>query len=146
MVREAFRTLQRRSRGTRGARLVAILWTMSLKYRVVQRGSHVVVRVDGEPTLAEFIEFIRSVGAESQSWPSQRALIDLRSVRTLRTFTEHYAIGEEVARTLAHMERLASVVPADRLTRASEKMARQGGIDLTVFTSEGEAIEWLTRP
>lgn len=116
---------------------------MSLHYSVEQRDTHAVVRVDGEPTLGEFLEFVRTLAMESVAWSTRRVLIDLRSVRTLTTFTEHYAIGEEVARTMGHMERMASVVPADRITRASEKMARQGGANLTVFTSEGEALEWL---
>jgi hypothetical protein len=38
---------------------------------------------------------------------------------------------------------MASVVSADRITRASEKTAQQSGVNLKVFTSEAEAIAWL---
>jgi hypothetical protein len=116
---------------------------MSLDFTVEQRGRHAVVRVEGEPTLAEFIAFIQAVGRDSRTWPVDRALFDLRSVRTLKAFTEHYAIGEEVGRNFGHMDKMASIVPADRITRASQKTARQAGVKLTVFTSEGEAREWL---
>jgi hypothetical protein len=51
-----------------------------------------------------------------------------------------------VGRQLRHLRRVASVVDADRITRASEKTARQAGMDLTVFTDEGEALAWLQRP
>ena len=116
---------------------------MSLQYSVETRGAYRLVRADGEPTLGEFLDFIRELAQATRSWPERRALFDLRSIRTLKTFTEHYSVGEEVARSFGHFDRIASVVAADRITRASEKMARRGGVNLTVFTSEGEAIAWL---
>jgi hypothetical protein len=116
---------------------------MSVRFDVEHRPAYSVVRVHGEPSLGEFLALLQTVGAQSAGWPTKRALFDLRGVRTLTTFTEHYAVGEEVTRQLAHLQRIASVVPADRLTRASEKTARRSGINLTVFTEEGPAIAWL---
>jgi hypothetical protein len=114
-----------------------------LKLEVEQRDGHAVVRLTGAPTLGQFISFLQLMGVESRSWPHRRALFDLRGVRTLRAFTEHYAIGEEAARQFSHLVRVASLVPEDRLTRASEKTARRTGLNLTVFTREAEAIAWL---
>jgi hypothetical protein len=116
---------------------------MSVGYTVEQRDAYTVVRVQGDPSLEEFIAFVEAMGEESRNWPRRRALFDLRNVRTLKSFTEHYAIGGAVVTHLHHMERVASVVPADRITRASEKRARQSGVNLSVFTSAGEAIDWL---
>ncbi len=116
---------------------------MSLTHQVELRPGYAVVRVEGEPVLDEFQAFIEAMGVESHSWPVQRVLVDLRSVRTLTTFAEHCAVGEQVVRHLHHLHRIASVVPGDRITRASEKTARQSGVNLTVFTSEAEAIAWL---
>lgn len=129
-----FRALSRRR---------AILRIMSLQFTVEHRAGHTVVRVDGEPALDEFLGFIRRMGVESQGWPSDRALFDLRGVRTLRAFTEHYAVGEAVARELRHLHMMASVVPPDRITRASEKTAQRAGVNLRVFTEEQEALAWL---
>lgn len=120
-----------------------MLHPMSLEFTVEQREGYAVVRVEGEPTLDEFLHFVQAMGSQSRAWPVLRALVDLRSVRSLKTFTEHYAIGEAVGREMAHLRKVASVVPADRVTRASEKRAQHAGVNLTVFTSEGEAIEWL---
>lgn len=116
---------------------------MSLRYSVTLEERHSVVRTDGEPTLGEFLSFLQALGAETTGWPTKRVLIDLRGVRTLTSFTEHYAIGEEAARQLKHLHRVASVVPADRITRASEKTAQRSGLNLTVFIHEGEALAWL---
>lgn len=116
---------------------------MSIASSTEQRAGYAVVRVEGEPTIDEMLLLIAAVGTESAAWGVRRALFDLRGVRTLKAFTEHYAIGEAVARSLAHLRRIASVVPADRITRASEKTARRSGVTLTVFTGEAEAIAWL---
>jgi hypothetical protein len=102
------------------------------------------VRLDGEPSLGQFLSFIQLMGVETVDWPVRRVLFDLRGITTLRTFMEHYAIGQEAARHLQHLTRIASVVPPDRITRASEKTARQAGINLQVFTDEADAIAWLT--
>lgn len=117
---------------------------MSLAFHVEQRPLYAVVRAEGEPTLEEFLAFIQEIARLSRDWPNPRGLVDLRSIRTLRSFTEHYAVGEAVARHMGHLRQVASVVPADRITRASEKTARNAGFNLAVFTSEGEAIAWLT--
>lgn len=116
---------------------------MSLSFDIEHREGYSVVRVQGEPTLGRFLSLLQLVGVESSGWPVRRALFDLRGVRTLTAFTEHYAVGEEVARQLQHLHRIASLVPPDRLTRASEKTARRRGVDLVVFTSEAEAVAWL---
>jgi hypothetical protein len=116
---------------------------MSLSFQVEQRDRYAVVRVEGEPTLGQFLSFLHLVAVESSGWSTRRALFDLRGVRTLTSFTEHYAVGEEAARQLSHLHRVASVVPADRLTRASQKTAQRSGLNLQVFTEEGAAVAWL---
>lgn len=117
---------------------------MSLNFQVEQRGRYAVVRLDGAPSLGQFLSFLQLMGVETAGWPAKRVLFDLRGITTLTTFLEHFAIGEEVARQLRHLGRIASLVPPDRITRASEKTARQAGVNLVVFTDEADAIEWLT--
>jgi hypothetical protein len=120
-----------------------MLAAMGIDYQVEHRATCTVVRASGEPTLGDFIAFLGKVGAQSKGWTNDRLLFDLRGIRTLTTFTEHYSVGQEAGRQLRHLRRVASVVAADRITRASEKTARQAGMDLRVFTDEGEAVAWL---
>ena len=117
---------------------------MAISFSYEHRPRYAVVRVDGDPAIEEFLSFIEALGRDSAGWASRDALIDLRSIRSLTAFTEHYAIGEAVARHMPHLRRVASVVPGDRITRVSEKTAQRSGVNLVVFTSEGEAISWLT--
>lgn len=117
---------------------------MSLDFGVEHREGYSVVRITGQPSLGQFLSFLHLMHVETAGWPTRRVLFDLRGVRTLTSFTEHYAIGEEASRQLAHLHRIASLVPPDRITRASEKTARRSGLNLTVFTDEAQAIAWLT--
>lgn len=117
---------------------------MSLRFDVEHRDGYSVVRVEGEPSLGQFLSFLHVVGVETAAWSVRRVLFDLRGVRTLTSFTDHYAVGEEAARQLMHLQRVASLVDPDRITRASEKTAQRSGMNLVVFTDEASAVAWLT--
>ncbi len=116
---------------------------MSLSFDVEHREGYATVRMQGEPTLGQFLSLIQLLGVETGTWAARRVLFDLRGIRTLTSFTDHYAIGEETARQLAHLHRIASVVDPDMITRASEKTARRSGVNLMVFTDEDAALSWL---
>lgn len=116
---------------------------MSLRFDVEHRDSYSVVTVEGEPSLGQFLSFLHLMGVETAGWANQRVMFDLRGVHTLTSFTEHYAVGEEAARQLSHLNRVASLVEPHRITHASEKTARRSGMNLTVFTDEDAAIAWL---
>lgn len=120
-----------------------MLPAMDLSFDVEHRNGYALARIRGEPSLGQFLALIRRIGLESAAWPSKRVLLDLRGIRTLTSFTDHYAVGEETARQLGHLHRIASLVDPDMITRASEKTARRSGVNLTVFTDEAEATAWL---
>jgi hypothetical protein len=119
---------------------------MSLRFDVEHRDAYSVVRVEGAPTLGQFLSFLHLIAVETTGWKVRRVLFDLRQVKTLIAFTDHYAVGEEAARQLSHLQRVASLVEPDRITRASEKTAQRSGMNLMVFTEEEAAIGWLTAP
>ncbi|MBC5781905.1 STAS/SEC14 domain-containing protein [Ramlibacter sp. USB13] len=52
-------------------------------------------------------------------------------------------IGLLAYRYLSHLERIASLVPPDKITRVSEAAAQSQGLQLRVFTELTDAIEWL---
>lgn len=119
---------------------------MNLRFDVEHRHAYSVVRVEGEPSLGQFLSFLHLIGVETTGWKVQRVLFDLRRVKTLSTFTEHDAIGDEAARRLSHLQRVASLVEPHRSTRPSGKAARRAGMNLMVFTDEEAAVAWLIGP
>jgi hypothetical protein len=104
------------------------------------------VTVSGEPEIGELLAMIHLLGVESETWSDGRVLVDLRGVATPFTRQEQFRIGEEAAASLSHMEKIASLVPTERITRVSEKAARRMGANVSVFDDEQAAMAWLGAP
>jgi len=73
-----------------------------------------------------------------------KLLVDLRAINPPPSPVEQSILGEHVARQLAHLDKLASLVAEGTRTGMSERVARQLHLDLHVFTSEPDAVRWLT--
>jgi hypothetical protein len=101
------------------------------------------VAVAGPASIREFVELIGTIGQETIYWSDRRVVVDLRGVEGELTPTDQAFIGELVAQDLAHIERMASIVPPARLTRNSERAARELGSQLRVFDDEDEALAWI---
>jgi hypothetical protein len=119
---------------------------MPLQVRVQRVPEFTSVKVSGPATLPEFLAFIAELGGETYRHGDRRVLADLLEVQNKFKFTDHFQIGEAAAKELKHLERLASVVPANQITRTSEKVAVKQGLQLRVFTSMSDAISWLSDP
>ena len=102
------------------------------------------VKIAGPASLADFVAFIAELGEDTRSNGDTRVLVDLLGVENEFRFTDHFQIGEEAAKHLKHLERLASIVPENQITHTSEKVAVKKGLQLHVFTSMTDAIRWLT--
>lgn len=97
----------------------------------------------GPALIQNFVELVDTADAETVFWSDRNALFDLRGVSGELSPEEQVFLGELVGRNLSHLDRLASVVPAQRITRRSEGAAQQLGVQLRVFTGEAEARQWL---
>jgi hypothetical protein len=105
---------------------------------------YVRLQVAGPSSIREFVELVSTIGKETVYWSDRRVVVDLRQVEGALDPTEQVFLGELVAQDLAHIERLASIVPPERLTRNSERAAQELGSQLRVFDDEAEALAWIT--
>jgi hypothetical protein len=119
---------------------------MPLQFSVRRLDGFTCVEVTGPASLADFIRLIADVAAQTRAHGDRRVLVDLLGVQGELKFTDHFQMGQEVGQRLRHLERLASVVPEDKITRTSEKVALTQGVQLRVFTSMKDAIQWVTQP
>jgi hypothetical protein len=101
------------------------------------------VTISGAPTLEQLLSLAHLLGVESGGWTSDCALVDLRDVASPFTPAQQQALGREVAVSLAHMRKIASVVPPTRITHISERAAQREGTNLTVFDDFEAAVVWL---
>lgn len=114
---------------------------MNLRFEVEHRAGYSVIRVQGEPSVGQFLSFLQVVAVETAAWTTRRVLFDLRGVQTLTSASEHAAIGEAAARQLPHLQRIASLVEPQHIT--CEPPARRSELGVTLFTDEGAAVAWL---
>ena len=112
---------------------------------VIDSAAHYIrVTITGGPALGQMLSLIHLLGVESETWPEDKVLVDLRRVVTPFTEPEQFRIGLEAAASMSHLDRIASLVPPERVTRVSEKAARRNGVNVRVFGEERAAIAWLT--
>jgi hypothetical protein len=104
------------------------------------------VKVAGHPTFDQVLSMIHLLGIDSGEWEFETVLVDLREVETVFTREEQFRIGLEAALSLAHLRKVASLVPPERITRISEKAARRNGTNVRVFCEEQAALAWLRAP
>jgi stage II sporulation SpoAA-like protein len=116
---------------------------MPLRLEFDERDHLLHVQATGQATLDDVLALIDTVSEVTLRNGQRRVLVNLLGVDEGLKFTDHFSVGEHVARKLAHLDKLASVVPPARKTGTSEKVANKQGARLKVFTSETPALEWL---
>jgi hypothetical protein len=116
---------------------------MTFSISMLRSPVFVAFTVSGPASIKNFVELMTTVEHETLYWSDRRALMDLREVDGRLTATEQVFLGELVAQNFPHLERMASVVATDKITRNSEKAAQQLGSNLRVFVSREEAEAWL---
>ena len=116
---------------------------MNFDLHVAQEGDHARVQVAGHPSFDQVLSMIHLLGIDSGEWTLEVLLVDLREVQTVFTREEQFRIGLEAALSLAHLRKVASLVPPERITRISEKAARRNGTNVRVFGDEQAALAWL---
>jgi hypothetical protein len=118
---------------------------MSLNATIQHQPDFVSIKITGPASLDDFVDLIATVGEQTRQRGDKRVLVDLLGVEGDMKFTEHFQLGSQAAQHLRHLDRMASVVPEDKITRTSEKVALKQGFQLRVFTSMSEAVEWLSQ-
>ena len=94
--------------------------------------------------IEESVSVLEDLSRHTRASGARRLLINLLDVVGTFGRDEQLTIGLLAHRHLAHLERVASLVPEEKLTRVSEAAARAQGMELRVFTSLPDALAWLT--
>ncbi|MGE3349363.1 MAG: STAS/SEC14 domain-containing protein [Ramlibacter sp.] len=114
-----------------------------MQFQIVRLPDYVDVALTGHVALAPLLELIHKLGRLTRTHGDQRLLFDLLNLEGQMHFTGQMQAGEQVARSLSHLARVASVVPVDKITRTSERVAQARGARFRVFASKDEAIAWI---
>jgi hypothetical protein len=109
---------------------------------IIRYPGYVQVEVAGPSSIGDFVALIATVGQGTVYRSDRRVLVDPRRVEGAPSETEQVFLGEPVAHDLSHIERMASVVPGEQITRNSENAARERGSQLRVFDNQPETLAW----
>lgn len=116
---------------------------MSFDVKIHRSPQFTSVTVTGPASLDDFVALMTTVGEQTRRAGDKRVLVNLLGIEGDLKFTDHFQLGSQAAQLLRHLDKLASVVPADKITRTSEKVAQKQGFALRVFASVDEAVRWL---
>ncbi|MDP3759397.1 MAG: hypothetical protein Q8R01_02630 [Ramlibacter sp.] len=116
---------------------------MSLDAKILRSPQFTSVTTSGPASLDDFVGLMTTFGEQTRREGDKRVLVNLLGVEGELKFTDHFQLGSQAAQLLRHLDKLASVVPADKITHTSEKVALKQGFQLRVFTSVDEATRWL---
>jgi hypothetical protein len=115
----------------------AVHYTHGPAFSVVEVTSLAFLEV-AEPALQE-------IAQRTRQHQDKRLLINLMDVVGTFGPEQQRDIGLLAFRHLSHLEKVASLVPPEKLTRVSEAAARAQGMELRVFSNLPDAIDWLVK-
>ena len=100
-----------------------------------------------EVTALAFVEIavpaLHEIAERTRQQKDRKLLINLMDVVGTFGPDQQRELGLLAHRYLVHLEKVASLVPPDKLTRVSEAAAQSQGLQLRVFTQLTDAIDWL---
>ena len=114
-----------------------------MQTRLVRLRDYLDVEVAGPLNLGEMLKLIRRLESVTRDHGDTRLLLDLTRVEGEAHVAGQMQVGEQIVKCLSHLASVASVVPPERLTRASENVARSHNVHMKVFSSKDAAIAWL---
>jgi len=114
-----------------------------MQSRILRRLDHVVLELEGGIDLPALLGLIEQLGDLTQSEGEALLLFNFQRLDGEIALTAQIEVGEHIVRHLRHLARIASVVPAERVTRTSEKIARSQGLEFKVFDAMAPALAWL---
>jgi hypothetical protein len=113
--------------------------------RIDHRDTFQVACVAGDLPIELFLSTLHILGIESDGVAEPAMLVDLRELATDYSAADLVRVGQEIAASFIHMERLALLVLPRQVTRISERTARRTGMNMCVFDAEDDALGWVRR-
>lgn len=94
-------------------------------------------------TFAFLLASLDALGDLTRPRSGLRVLLDLSSIKQRPGLVQQAIVGEHVAQQLAHAAKVASLIAEGTETGFTERAARCRHLNLRVFTSDQEAVEWV---
>ncbi|HSI54700.1 MAG TPA: STAS/SEC14 domain-containing protein [Ramlibacter sp.] len=101
------------------------------------------VELSGRADVQEMLELVKRLGAATREHRDNCIMFDMLALQGDVSMGGQMLVGEHIVHWLPHLARVASVVPAAKITRASENVAQSHGVQMKVFDTREQATAWL---
>lgn len=115
-----------------------------MQFRLLPHRDFLLAHLDGLVSVQAWDEVLRALGDATRSEPLDLLLVNLSGLVGWLGVPERTAVGALLATHLARMRKVALVIEAAKITGVVEAQAQRMGLDLRIFSSEDEAVAWLT--
>jgi hypothetical protein len=116
----------------------------TLVITIAENGDVLRVTFTGPSTYANLTQAAARVNAETKSRGIWLVLCDTTAMSIPEGAFEKFEAGAELARGADPRLRMAVVAPVEAIDYIFENVARNRGVAVAVFRSEGAALNWLT--
>jgi hypothetical protein len=113
-----------------------------LQLRHVSQDDFVLAHLSGLVSVEAWEEGLRALEDASSGARPDRLVIDLTGLVGWLGVPERTAVGALMARHLGRMKRVALFIQREKIAGVVEAEARRRGLDLRLFSSYDEAVNW----
>jgi hypothetical protein len=119
---------------------------MSLKVQVQEVNSHLLIRAEGQYSLAGLSGLLDTVQAESDERSHQAVILDVSRIAGTIPLLDMFVLGEYCATVWKQSFRIALISPEMGIYRFFENVAKNRGVQIAVVSNQDAAMEWLALP
>jgi hypothetical protein len=116
---------------------------MSLDVQVQEVNGHLLIRAEGQYSLASLSDLFDRVKAESDKCSHQGVILDVSKIAGAIPLMDMFALGEYCSKVWKLSFRIALISPEVGIYNFFENVARNRGVQIAVVPNQGAAMEWL---
>jgi hypothetical protein len=116
-----------------------------LEIKIIEEDGILRFTLKGTGTHAHLLRAVTAIISETKSREIWHVLCDATAMRSPTGAFEKFEAGVELARGADRRMKMAVVARVEEIDYIFENVARNRGVSVAVFRSEGAALQWLSR-
>lgn len=113
-----------------------------LQLHASPRDGFLLAEIEGLVSVEAWESVLRELGQAGLPAPNQRLVVDLTALVGWLGVPERKEVGALMASHLAPFEKVSLYIQAEKIAGVVEPVARSHGLDLRLFSSWDEALNW----
>jgi hypothetical protein len=114
-----------------------------LQLRILPHDDFFLAHIGGLVSSEAWDEVLKELELAIAGASSDRLVVDLSALVGWLGLPESTAVGRLMAARLARMKKVALVIEAQKISGAVEAEAQRNGLDLRLFPSYDDAVDWV---